>query len=107
MLFGGLETQTLVQVHAHPHSCFVDYEEPPQPRAEERDHLRISVREYDFAVTFRALARVERDAGNEERLIAEGTDASYPRRSTSSIWRRFAALRGGCCASVRPAAWSA
>jgi hypothetical protein len=47
----------------------------PQPRAEEADHPLISVGEVHCTIDLRALAGVERDAGGQERGVAQRADA--------------------------------
>ena len=75
MRLGGVEIETVVQVDPHPESRLVDREVPPEPGAEEPDHRRIGVRELDFAVGLGTFACVERNAGGEERVVAERADA--------------------------------
>src|SRR5215213_8007006 len=64
-----------MQVHASPQAAFVNLEEPSEPRAEEADHVAITVREPHCSVALRPFAGVQRDPGREERAVAQRADA--------------------------------
>ncbi|HEY8216513.1 MAG TPA: hypothetical protein VIH82_05220 [Acidimicrobiia bacterium] len=78
MRFRRVEIQPFVQVDAHAKTTLVDVEEPTQPRTEERDHLRIAVREHHDAIPLRTLSRVQRHASSQESVFVEGTESRDP-----------------------------
>ncbi|HUG85837.1 MAG TPA: hypothetical protein VMM13_14840 [Euzebya sp.] len=66
MPHGGVQIQTLVEVQLDAQARLVDVEEPAQPGAEQRHHVRIGVGESDLAVSLGALAGVQRRPGDQE-----------------------------------------
>jgi hypothetical protein len=63
------EVESLVEIETSTQALLVDDEEAPEPGAEEPHHFRVAVREPNFPVGLRTLARVQSNTGDEERVI--------------------------------------
>ncbi len=81
-VLGGVEIQALVEIDTHAKSRLIDLEELSKPRAEERDHTSICVRESDLAISLRTLSGVERGPSSEECFLGQRPDAfgTHPAR---------------------------
>src|SRR6266508_5215828 len=73
--FGCGQIASFVEIQASMHALLVNDGETAKPHAEKPHHLRVAVREPNFTVGRRTLARVERNAGREERFIAQYAEA--------------------------------
>jgi hypothetical protein len=69
------EVESLVEIEPSTQALLVDVEEAAEPCAEEPHHFRVAVREPNFPVGLRTLARVQSNTGDEERLITQRADA--------------------------------
>src|SRR5205823_3114 len=68
-----VEIEPFVQIDADAEPFLVDPEEPPEPSAEEANHVGIAVGEVDFTVGLAALTGIERGARGKKCLIAQLT----------------------------------